>query len=98
MCSRRCCGKLVSEHGRARGEPCYISAQEAPMSQNIPPDTSPESIERYRQRARELRENAVRIEDELRALEEKKAELQITLARIRGAVQVLEELIEEASQ
>ncbi|WP_047472658.1 hypothetical protein [Delftia sp. ZNC0008] len=68
------------------------------MSQNIPPDTSPESIERYRQRARELRENAVRIEDELRALEEKKAELQITLARIRGAVQVLEELIEEASQ
>lgn len=65
------------------------------MSENTSPDTSPESIERFRQRARELRENAVRIEDELRALEEKKAELQITLARIRGAVQVLEEIIDE---
>ena len=68
------------------------------MSQNIPPDTSTESIERYRQRARELRENAIRIEDELRAVEEKKAELQITLARIRGAVQVLEEIIDETSR
>ncbi|MHC3433183.1 hypothetical protein [Delftia lacustris] len=64
------------------------------MSEN----TSPESIERFRLRARELRENAVRVEDELRVLEEKKAELTQTLARIRGAVQVLEELIEEASQ
>ncbi|AOV05730.1 hypothetical protein N5K37_29580 [Delftia tsuruhatensis] len=68
------------------------------MSQNIPPDTSPESIERYRQRVRELRENAIRIEDELRAVEEKKAELQTTLARIRGAVQVLEEIIDETSR
>lgn len=64
------------------------------MSEN----TSPESIERFRLRARELRENAVRVEDGLRVLEEKKAELTQTLARIRGAVQVLEELIEEASQ
>lgn len=64
------------------------------MSEN----TSPESIERFRLRARELRENAVRVEDELRVLEEKKAEMTQTLARIRGAVQVLEELIEEASQ
>lgn len=64
------------------------------MSEN----TSPESIERLRQRARELRENAVRIEDELRAVEEKKAELQITLARIRGAVEVLEELIGEKTK
>lgn len=68
------------------------------MSENTSPDTSPESIERFRQRARELRENAVRIEDELRAVEEKKAELQITLARIRGAVEVLEELIGEKAK
>lgn len=68
------------------------------MSENTSPDTSPESIERYRQRARELRENAVRVEDELRVLEEKKAELQITLSRIRGAVQVLEELIDEKTR
>lgn len=67
------------------------------MSQNIPPDTSRESIERYRQRARELREDAIRIEDELRAVEEKKAELQTTLARILGAVQVLEEIIDETT-
>lgn len=64
------------------------------MSEN----TSPESIERFRLRARELRENAVRVEDELRVLEEKKAELQITLARIRGAVEVLEELIGEKTK
>lgn len=64
------------------------------MSEN----TSPESTERFRQRARELRENAVRVEDELRVLEEKKAELQITLARIRGAVEVLEELIGEKTK
>lgn len=68
------------------------------MSENTSPDTSPESIERFRQRARELRENAIRIEDELRAVEEKKAELQITLARIRGAVQVLEEIIDEKTR
>ncbi len=68
------------------------------MSENTSPDTSPESIERYRQRARELRENAIRIENELRALEEKKAELQTTLARILGAVQVLEEIIDEKTR
>lgn len=68
------------------------------MSENTSPDASPELIERYRQRARELRENAIRIEDELRAVEEKKAELQITLARIRGAVQVLEEIIDEKTR
>lgn len=68
------------------------------MSENTSPDASPELIERYRQRARELRENAIRIEDELRAVEEKKAELQITLARIRGAVQELEEIIDEKTR
>jgi hypothetical protein len=68
------------------------------MSENTSPDTSPASIEGYRQRARELRENATRIEDELRAVEEKKAELQTSLARIRGAVQVLEELIDEKTR
>lgn len=68
------------------------------MSENTSPDASPELIERYRQRARELREDAIRIEDELRAVEEKKTELQTSLARIRGAVQVLEELIEEKTR
>ncbi|WP_333907654.1 hypothetical protein [Delftia acidovorans] len=68
------------------------------MSENTFPDTSPESMQRFRQRAHELRENAVRVEDELRVLEEKKAELQITLARIRGAVEVLEELIGEKTK
>lgn len=67
-------------------------------SPDASPDASPELIERYRQRARELRENAIRIEDELRAVDEKKAELQITLARIRGAVQVLEEIIDEKTR
>jgi len=67
-------------------------------SPDASPDASPELIERYRQRARELRENAIRVEDELRAVEEKKAELQITLARIRGAVQVLEEIIDELTK
>lgn len=67
-------------------------------SPDASPDASPELIERYRQRARELHENAIRIEDELRAIEEKKAELQITLARIRGAVQVLEEIIDEKTR
>ena len=68
------------------------------MSENTSPDASPELIERYRQRARELREDAIRIEDELRAVEEKKAELQTTLARIRGALQVLEEIIDEKTR
>jgi HPt (histidine-containing phosphotransfer) domain-containing protein len=68
------------------------------MSENTSPDASPELIERYRQRARELHENATRIEDELRTVEEKKAELQTTLARIRGAVQVLEEIIDEKTR
>lgn len=68
------------------------------MSENTSPDASPELIERYRQRARELREDAIRIEDELRAVEEKKTELQTSLARIRGAVQVLEEIIDEKTR
>ncbi|KFJ12985.1 hypothetical protein DR66_4242 [Delftia acidovorans] len=67
-------------------------------SPDASPDASPELIERYRQRARELREDAIRIEDELRAVEEKKAELQTALARVRGAVQVLEEIIDEKTR
>lgn len=52
-------------------------------------------IDLYRQRADELRTEEAQIVAHLKELEVKKAELQETLARIRGTVQVLEEMIRQ---
>jgi predicted nucleic acid-binding Zn-ribbon protein len=50
---------------------------------------------RLDQRLRNLREEYRLGEEQLRALEERKRELQNTLQRISGAIQVLEELLRE---
>lgn len=48
-------------------------------------------------RLNELKTNRAAGEEQLRVLDAKKAELQATLLRINGAIQVLEELVADES-
>jgi len=52
-------------------------------------------IEQIQDRIKQLRENHTSIEAQLRLLESRKLELQQTLLRISGAIQVLEEVESE---
>jgi prefoldin subunit 5 len=54
------------------------------------------SADKLEQRLNELRRENEAGEAQLRALTQRTEELQRTLMRIRGAIQVLEELLEEA--
>jgi peptidoglycan hydrolase CwlO-like protein len=55
------------------------------------------AIDRMKQRIADLKQDQAAGEEQLRALEARQRDLQSTLLRIAGAIQVLEEVVQEAT-